>query len=179
MRPITLGFVAGTPVRASPAVLGGALAALLLAALVDLALLLPLVGAVAVVAVALLAHELAHAAAARHHGYEVHDVTLTFFGGSTRWSGLPPSPHVAVQVAAAGPAASATLACLSVLLGGLDAVAPLAALSAWVNVANAVVNLVPLPGTDGGRIVAALAGRGSGSVERPATADPPAEPITG
>lgn len=93
----------------------------------------------------LLAHELAHAAAARASGYSVDRVALSLFGGEARWSGPEPEPHVAVRIAAAGPFASGVLACALVAAGD----GPVAQFGAWVNLLGAAANLLPVPGLDG------------------------------
>jgi Zn-dependent protease len=112
-----------------------------------------------VVGGSLLAHELAHAVVARRSGYRVDGVTLSLLGGLTAWSGPAPEPHVAVRIAAAGPATSAVLACafvgLGTLAGGLTGVLWV---GAAVNLFDALVNLLPVPASDGRVIVRALRG---------------------
>jgi Zn-dependent protease len=104
-----------------------------------------------------LAHELAHAVVAKASGYRVDGVTLSLLGGLTAWSGPAPPPHVAVRIAAAGPATSAVLACafvgLGTLAGGLTGVLWV---GAAVNLFDALVNLLPVPTSDGRAIVRAL-----------------------
>lgn len=93
----------------------------------------------------LLAHEAAHAVAARLSGYSVDAVRLSLFGGEARWSGPDPAPHVAVRIAAAGPFASGVLACAFAAAGE----GPLARAGASVNLLGAAANLLPVPGLDG------------------------------
>ena len=59
--------------------------------------------------VTLLAHELAHALAARHYGLGVHRITLWMLGGLTELEGEAPSPRADALIAAAGPLTSLTL----------------------------------------------------------------------
>ena len=101
---------------------------------------------IAVVVVSLLLHEMAHAVTAWASGYDVDLVRLTMFGGEVRWSGPEPAPHVALRIAAAGPFASALMACAFVVGGGDG---PVALSGAWVNLLGAGVNLLPVPGLDG------------------------------
>jgi Zn-dependent protease len=178
--------MAGIPVRLTPgAYLLGALAAGLTA--LDLAVAAPgrpamgylaaTAGVVVVLLASLVAHELAHAVVARHHGRPA-IVRVGFFGGSTHGRADLPSPRAQWQVAAAGPALSLLLAGLS-----LAAVADLSALgvathgtdpllvavitaAAWINGLLAVANLVPGAGLDGGRIIRALAWARSGDPAR-------------
>jgi Zn-dependent protease len=97
---------------------------------------------VAGVLLSVLAHELAHGVAARRFGFDVDRVVLTLTGSHTVWSGeRDPDAHAALAIAAAGPALSAALACVAVVTG--------AQALAFANLAIAVVNLVPLTGTDG------------------------------
>lgn len=96
----------------------------------------------------LLVHELAHAVAARASGYDVDLVRLSTFGGQVRWSGPDPEPHVALRIAAAGPFASALLACAFAFGGD----GPVALIGAWTNLFATVVDLLPVPGLDGWKI---------------------------
>lgn len=107
----------------------------------------------------LVAHELAHAAAARHYGMSVRRVTLWVLGGLTELEGEAPSPRAEAVVAGAGPATSLVLggafvaASRWLVNGGL----PDAAL-AWlgtVNIVLAVFNALPASPLDGGRLLRA------------------------
>lgn len=139
-----------------------------------------LAGVGTVVSGSLLVHELAHGMVARLHGFDIDGVVLGLAGGIVAYRGDDPAPAVEVRIAAAGPFASGVLACL---LAGVHAAMPpvpawswLVLFGAWVNVANAVVNLVPLPSLDGYRIASALrrARRGAdvGRHPVPAVLDP-------
>ena len=156
-----LGRIGRVPVRATGGFLAVVAGLLALAALVWSADGPLLAGGVLVVVVSLLAHELGHAVAARHHGYDVERITFTSLGGITQWSGEDVDEAVEIHVAAAGPLLSAGLACLAAavhvavdlpLTGGR-----LVAFAAWVNLWQAVGNLVPLPSSDGGRMMSATA----------------------
>jgi Zn-dependent protease len=155
-RRVPVGRVVGVPVVVSPGLLvalvvGAAAAALAGGRAWTLLLLLAVVGG------SLLAHELAHAVVARRSGYRVDGITLSLLGGLTAWSGPAPPPHVAVRIAAAGPAISAVLACafvgLGTLAGGLTGVLWA---GAAVNLFDALVNLLPVPTSDGRAIARAL-----------------------
>ena len=153
---VPVGRIAGVPIGVSPGLLAVTVAGVAAAALAGG----PwgrLVLALAVVAGSLLAHELAHALVARLSGYRVDGVTLSLLGGITAWSGPAPPPHVAVRIAAAGPATSAVLACafvgLGALVGGLTGILWL---GAAVNLLDALLNLLPLPTSDGRTIARAL-----------------------
>lgn len=118
---------------------------------------------VALVIVSAGVHELGHVLAVRGCGLAVHRVTLTLFGASTHYAGLPATRGGSAAIAAAGPLASAILA--TVLLaawvaagearGGAGA---LAGSGVVMNASIALLNLLPLPGFDGGRILGALLG---------------------
>jgi Zn-dependent protease len=62
-------------------------------------------GAVLVLA-SLLAHELAHALVARHHGVPVRSITLWMLGGVSELDADPPSAAADLPITLAGPAAS-------------------------------------------------------------------------
>ncbi len=155
-RRVPVGRLFGVPVALSPGLLAVAVTGVAAAVLAGgpfgtLVLVLAVVGG------SLLAHELAHAVVARLSGYRVDGVTLSLLGGLTAWSGPVPEPHVAVRIAAAGPATSAVLACafvgLGTLAGGLTGVLWV---GAAVNLFDALVNLLPVPASDGRAIARAL-----------------------
>ena len=151
-----MGSVLGVPVALSPGLLVVAVAGVAAATLAGG----PFSTVVVLLAVgggSLLAHELAHAVVARRSGYLVDGVSLSLLGGLTAYSGSPPPPHVAVRIAAAGPATSAVLACafvgLGTLAGGLTGVLWV---GAAVNLFDALVNLLPVPTSDGRAIARAM-----------------------
>jgi Zn-dependent protease len=111
------------------------------------------------------AHELAHAAAAQRFGVRTTAITLFLLGGIATLEEEPATPRADAIIAAAGPALSAVIA-----VGGLAALllagrfAPAAVrdvatmLTAYVALANAVLaafNLMPAYPMDGGRILRA------------------------
>ena len=125
------------------------------------------VAAAAGVAVLLIAsmigHELAHAVAARCHGACGHEITVGFLGGRHGRYQLP-TPGAQWRTAAAGPAVSLAAAGFSAAAAaGLSALGAgqltliVLATTAWINAALGVVNLLPGPGLDGGRMVRAFA----------------------
>ncbi|MCV7367937.1 hypothetical protein CRI77_17240 [Mycolicibacterium duvalii] len=133
-----------------------------------------LCGAV-LLAVALLAHALAHAVVARRAGIPVPEVTLWLFGGIARLAGEARTPRDEFRMAAAGPALSLVLsgvfaaAATALATGGAGALA--AAVLAWLAVANAVLavfNLLPGAPLDGGRILRAYLWRRHGDPARAA-----------
>ncbi len=157
---VPLGRVVGVPVGLSPGLfvvaLAGATAAVLGGGPWRVLLL-----ALLVVGGSLLAHELAHAVVARRAGYRVDGIRLSLLGGVTAWSGSAPPPHVAVRIAAAGPATSALLACGFVAAGELTGdLHGLLLVGAAVNLMDALVNLLPVPTSDGLAIARALRATG-------------------
>lgn len=111
--------------------------------------------------VAILVHELGHAMAAARRGLQAMGVTLYLFGGVARLRRDPDQPLDELVIAAAGPAASIGLAVLAYLLRlGLHAAhfepgARIAGFLALLNVALAVLNLLPGLPLDGGRVMRA------------------------
>ncbi|MEA2666093.1 MAG: hypothetical protein QOI11_3037 [Candidatus Eremiobacteraeota bacterium] len=112
------------------------------------------------------AHELAHALAARRFGVRTDAITLFLFGGVATLECEPPTPVAETLIALAGPAASALLALGA--FGGLVVLerlvpgsgdGPLGIASAYLALANGVLalfNLVPAYPMDGGRVLRAL-----------------------
>jgi Zn-dependent protease/CBS domain-containing protein len=110
----------------------------------------------------LLAHELAHAVMAKHHGIEVPQITLWLLGGVAELRGEPRSPGADLKIAIVGPVTS--LAC-AVVFGGIALLVSAAGGAALlvgmfgylaaVNVLLAVFNLVPAAPLDGGRVLRA------------------------
>ncbi len=121
----------------------------------------------------LLAHELAHALVARHHGVPVRSITLWMLGGVSELDADPPSAAADLRIALAGPAASvaagglmfAAAAAISAVRG--PGVAVTAAM--WLAVMNgllAAFNLLPGAPLDGGRVLRALLWMHYGDRER-------------
>ena len=121
-----------------------------------LALLIVLAGAVgewALIAACLLAHELAHAAAASGFGLRVEEIRISPLGATARIeSGFELSPEVEAAVAVAGPMASLVMAAVGIIMWGEGA-----ELFTGVNLGLALFNLLPAFPLDGGRIIRALA----------------------
>ncbi|GAA1331339.1 site-2 protease family protein [Brachybacterium rhamnosum] len=118
--------------------------AVLLAVLTALALILSVLG-----------HEIAHALVARAFGGRVDHIALTFAGGHTQYHGEKVGTLGSLLVSLAGPAANLVLAGLA---AGAAALLPVGAapaqvvgLTATLNVALAVFNLLPGLPMDGGR----------------------------
>lgn len=117
---------------------------------------------VVIVFVSVLAHEMGHALTARRHGADV-SITLTTFGGFTRWgmANGAMSPGRRALVAAAGSAVGIVLG-LAVL--GLffltrpsePIVEAVITMIVWVNVGWGVLNWLPIRPLDGGHLVLAL-----------------------
>ena len=118
------------------------------------------------------AHELAHALAARRFGVKTDAITLFLFGGVATLEHEPPTPKADAVIAAAGPGLSALLAILAIVpVVLIDRFVPggalrdgLGLLGAYVMLANgvlAIFNLIPAYPLDGGRILRALLWRRS------------------
>jgi Zn-dependent protease len=123
------------------------------------------VGAAAVAGffVAILLHELAHAAVARRFGITTTVIELWGLGGIARLAKDPPSPRADGWIAAAGPLSNALVGGLAVLvawlLDGAGAPGGVVVSVAWfaaVNVALAAFNVLPGAPLDGGRIFRAV-----------------------
>ncbi|WP_037885578.1 site-2 protease family protein [Streptomyces viridochromogenes] len=120
-----------------------------------------LVGALLLIA-SLLAHEAAHALAARRKDISVRSITLWALGGMTDMS-RPRAAGAAFWVAVSGPLTSGLVGGAALAAGiGLDALSGWAVPAAvliwlgWVNLILAVFNLLPAAPLDGGRVVQAL-----------------------
>jgi Zn-dependent protease len=136
--------------------------------------------------VTLLAHEVAHALVATHHGIEVKSITLWTLGGVTELEGEPPDPRADLRIALVGPAVSGACAVASglvaVALGALGAPGVMTAGVVWLaatNVLLAVFNLLPGAPLDGGRVLRAVIWRRTGDRERGELAATRAGRVTG
>jgi Zn-dependent protease/CBS domain-containing protein len=134
-------------------------------------------GAVAAIAflLSLLAHELAHAVVARHHGITVEGITLWMFGGVAKLEGEPHDPAADLRIAGVGPLVSLALGfgfwAVSLFAGWMGAGDLLLGVLGWLSVVNvvlAVFNLVPAAPLDGGRVLRALLWRRHGDRVRAA-----------
>lgn len=124
------------------------------------------VGVGVLVYLAALVHELAHAAVARRYGHRVPSITLSLLGGRTLVAGEAATPREEFLTAAVGPLASVVvgsvaLAVHAVADDGLLGVALEALVLA--NVVLGLLDLVPAPPLDGGRVVRAIAWSLTGS----------------
>ncbi|MET9324428.1 site-2 protease family protein [Streptomyces sp. NPDC003038] len=132
--------------------------------------------AAAVVFVAsLLAHELAHAVVARHHGVEVEDLTLWMLGGVARLKSEAPTPRAEVRIAGVGPLTSAVLGILFGLLAaglglltGPGLVVEVLVWLAGMNILLALFNSIPAAPLDGGRLLRAFVWKRTGDPVRAA-----------
>jgi Zn-dependent protease len=117
---------------------------------------------VALLVASVAVHELGHVVVVRQLGLTVNQVTLTAFGGLTEYEGVPPSPSAEGLIASAGPLASALLAAallaVRLAVGGddLDGVPSVLTFGVATNVVITVVNLLPLPTLDGGKLTASV-----------------------
>lgn len=112
--------------------------------------------------VALGAHEMSHSLVARRRGIAVRDITLWMLGGVATIEGTPKSPRDELAIAVAGPAASAAIGIVGVLVGLAFAAVSMPQIIvggilwvAMINLVLAVFNLAPAAPLDGGRILRA------------------------
>lgn len=172
-----VGSLAGVPIRLSFTTL--VLVALLMVALVppvdrvrpDLGAIAYLVGALIGVTVylAVLLHELAHAVVARRYGHHVESITLSLIGGRTAVHGEAASPREEFVTAVVGPVVSLVVGGLALLLRVSVAPGLLSVALEVIVLANLVLgllDLVPAPPMDGGRLVKAAGWRLTGSPRR-------------
>jgi Zn-dependent protease len=117
-----------------------------------------------------LAHELAHAAVARHHGIAVDSITLWLLGGVAQLHELARDPSAELRVALAGPVtsfaigvASGAAAAASYVVGLPGLVVGALGWLALVSILLAVFNLLPGAPLDGGRVLTAVLWRRSGN----------------
>lgn len=118
----------------------------------------------------LVAHELAHALAARRLGVAVRRITLFLFGGVAEIAGELPSASAEFAVALLGPATSLLLGSAFGLLavhgGGSAALEGVAGTLALVNLGVALFNLLPGLPLDGGRLLRSFLWWRTGSFAR-------------
>lgn len=129
------------------------------------------IGAVMAVIVyaCVLVHEGAHALVARHFGHSVESITLNIVGGRTVVAGEAETPSREFWTAVAGPVASLVLgaASLAALAATPDGVLRLLVEAlVFANLVLGLLDLIPSPPLDGGRMVRALGWRLGGSRAR-------------
>ena len=109
--------------------------------------------------VSILLHELAHSVVARRQGSEIQSITLMALGGVTRMRGEV-RPENEALMAFVGPLTSLGLALLSYGVYALIPLPPEVAVAflvtAWMNLALGVFNLLPAFPMDGGRVLRGL-----------------------
>jgi Zn-dependent protease len=118
---------------------------------------------------AALVHEAAHAAVARRHGHDVPTIVLAAAGGRTRVTGESAGPREEAATAFAGPVVSLAIGALALGARLLVDDGVLALVLEAVVLANLLIgllDLVPTPPLDGGRLVRALAWHLTGSRAR-------------
>ncbi|HIZ98351.1 MAG TPA: site-2 protease family protein [Candidatus Janibacter merdipullorum] len=130
-------------------------------------------GIAAAYAVALLlsvlAHEAAHAFAARAFGHRVHRVVADLWGGHTAFDATHGTAWTAAAIAVVGPLANALiglLAFVGAVLSGSPVVVTLLGGVAFVNGALALFNLLPGLPLDGGQVVESLVWAATGDQSR-------------
>lgn len=123
---------------------------------------------VTLVLLCVVAHELAHAIAARFHGVPVKNVTLYPFGGLATFSDRLPGGLAESRIAVAGPLANLVLAGLFLLVArGQPTITSLPGSAMgglpsslfWANVTLGLLNLAPVLPLDGGRALRGVLAR--------------------
>ena len=129
----------------------------------------------------ILLHELGHAVVARRNGIGISSIQLWIFGGMARMDREADSPGVEARVALAGPAVTALIFVVCVVIGiagggwaefrnaalfeSRIGEAPVPALFDWlasINLLLLLFNLIPAFPMDGGRVARAIAWRRTG-----------------
>ncbi|PRZ16186.1 site-2 protease family protein [Nesterenkonia sandarakina] len=117
-----------------------------------------------------LAHELAHALAARSFGWPTTEIELNLWGGHTEFLAHRATPAKSLAVSLAGPAANLVIAGLGLYLSGILELTGVAAMlfqvTVLVNFFVGVFNLLPGLPLDGGRIVESAVWAATGDQDR-------------
>lgn len=119
--------------------------------------------------VAVLVHELAHAVVAQRYGHPVESITLSLVGGRTAVGGEASTAREEFVTAVVGPIASLVVGGVALLLRmGLDDNLLTVALEVIIlaNLILGLIDLVPAPPMDGGRLVKAAGWQLTGSPRR-------------
>lgn len=108
--------------------------------------------------VSIMAHEMAHVFAGRWRGVQTTEVVLWALGGYARLRNLPARTSDDLLMSFAGPASNLVLAVLALAIGlALPETKALLREVALVNIALALLNLLPAYPLDGGRMLHACA----------------------
>lgn len=121
--------------------------------------------------VSVVAHELAHSLVGRANGITVTNITLFIFGGMAMMTREASHPKAELKMAAAGPACSAIIGGICLLILSFNPGMPLLVeqMVWWLMIMNfalAVFNLIPGFPLDGGRLFRAAIWRRSGDFRR-------------
>jgi Zn-dependent protease len=150
---IRLGTYAGIPVRAhwSMAFIALWLGVVLSA---DLGVVQGVIGTAALFA-SILAHEFGHALVAGRYGVRTQSIDLWALGGVARLDREPPSPRADGLIAVAGSAVNLAIG-VAASGAGLALQSTLLVWVGFVNIALALLNMLPGAPLDGGRVVRAV-----------------------
>lgn len=116
-----------------------------------------------------LAHEAAHAVAARAFGHKVHRVVADLWGGHTAFDASHGTAWSAATIAIVGPLTNGVIAALAfggVVVSGSEVTVTLLSGVAFVNGALALFNLLPGLPLDGGQVVESLIWAATGDQSR-------------
>lgn len=119
--------------------------------------------------VSVLAHEAAHAVAARAFGHRVHRVVADLWGGHTAFDATHGTAWTAAAIAVVGPLTNGAIGVLAfggALVSGSPVVVTLLSGVAFVNGALALFNLLPGLPLDGGQVVESLVWAATGDQSR-------------
>jgi len=118
-----------------------------------------------------IAHELAHSLVGRANGIPVKSITLFIFGGIAQMTKEAARPNAELKMAAAGPACSAVIGGMFMLISYLNPgmPEPVARMVQWLasmNLALATFNMIPGFPLDGGRVFRSVLWRFTGDYKR-------------
>ena len=119
--------------------------------------------------ISVLAHEAAHAVAARAFGHRVHRVVADLWGGHTAFDATHGTAWTAAAIAVVGPLTNGALGVLAfggAIVSGSPVVVTLLSGMAFVNGALALFNLLPGLPLDGGQVVESLVWAATGDQSR-------------
>ncbi len=119
--------------------------------------------------ISVLAHEAAHAIAARGFGHRVHRVVADLWGGHTAFDATHGTAWTAAAIAVVGPLTNGAIGLLAfggAILAGSPVVVTVLSGVAFVNGALAVFNLLPGLPLDGGQVVESLVWAATGDQSR-------------